>query len=274
MASVRIESDAFADERFDDLAKYAGLADGDHARGKMARLWRQCTIEQSHTLPDDVVTRHLGPEGVDALIKSRLGARAGRNRVRIRGTEGRIEWLQKLRDNGKKGGRPRGSKKPDGFATTEPDGSRPENPLTPSLAPSPSLAPVIPEPPIAPQGGHVSVRLRSVKAPLATEAEIATARKVLESLAQYSGVSYELERAGKPTTNAMLVVHRLREGISEEQLRAINGYCAYASGLGWQDKPEMRQYLRPETLYGPKTINRYLDPARSWFRQQFGEDAA
>lgn len=50
-ASVRIEDEAFADERYDALARAAGLADADHARGKMARLWRQsagsCSIRSA-----------------------------------------------------------------------------------------------------------------------------------------------------------------------------------------------------------------------------------
>ena len=48
-ASVRIEDDAFSDTRYDLLARYGGLADADHARGKMARIWRQCTLEGRHT---------------------------------------------------------------------------------------------------------------------------------------------------------------------------------------------------------------------------------
>lgn len=99
-------------------------------------------------------------------------------------------------------------------------------------------------------------------------------QRVLESLTQYSGVTYQLERNGRPTSNAKLVLDRLRDGVSETELRAINGFCAYPSGMGWRDKPDMRRYLRPETLYGPKTHGKYLDDARAWYRAQFGEDAA
>jgi hypothetical protein len=115
-ASVRIEDEAFSDRRYDRLAREAGLADADHARGKMAVLWRQCTLEQRHILPPEDVMGVLGDDGVRALVASRLGSETPSG-VRIHGTEGRIEWLTRLRKNGKyghlgaehgkKGGRPR-----------------------------------------------------------------------------------------------------------------------------------------------------------------------
>lgn len=124
MPSVRIEDDAFGDLRFDILATEAGLADADHARGKMIRLWRQCTAENVHTLPEAVVVSVLGAHGVSALIVARLGEKTSHG-VRIKGTKGRIEWLANLRKNGQKGGRPVGSKtktkrKPSGFQDPNP----------------------------------------------------------------------------------------------------------------------------------------------------------
>ena len=64
-ASVRIEDEAFSDERYEDLAHFAGLVDADHARGKMIRLWRQCTLEQSHEINPLVAVRFLGPNAVE-----------------------------------------------------------------------------------------------------------------------------------------------------------------------------------------------------------------
>lgn len=150
MTAVRIENEAFSDERYDDLAAAAGLVDADHARGKMARLWRQCTIEQTHTLPNVTVQRVLGPNAVTALEAARLGERVNDTHVRIRGTRGRIEWLKKLRDNGKfgrRGGRPK--KNPRGLSSENPDGHPDGFPsktpltltLTPSLSSSPTPVP-------------------------------------------------------------------------------------------------------------------------------------
>ncbi len=45
-------------------------------------------------------------------------------------------------------------------------------------------------------------------------------------------------------------------------LRYVIAYCA--AERGWADDPKMHGNLRPETLFGPETIWRYLDPARSW----------
>jgi hypothetical protein len=136
-ASVRIEDEAFADERYEDLAHFAGLRDADHARGKMARLWRQCTIEGTETIENHLVIRLLGEGGIDALVKSRLGEKISETHVRIRGTKGRIEWLGRLRENGNKGGRPKGyDNKPKGYGGGKPSGSPNRNPPAPAPAPA------------------------------------------------------------------------------------------------------------------------------------------
>lgn len=157
--SVRIEDEAFADERYEDLAHHAGLADADHARGKMAKLWRQCTLEQTHQLENQMVLRVLGPNGIEALIRARLADRAGDSHVRIRGTRGRIEWLQKLRENGQKGGRPRKSAEPEGEANGKPKGlASGSSELNP---PAPAPAPTIEEedPPIHPADAAIACSL-------------------------------------------------------------------------------------------------------------------
>lgn len=130
MPSVRIEDDAFGDIRYQRLAAECGLADSDHALGKMARLWRQCTAENSYHLDPADVIAVLGPRAVDGLAVARLGSLEG-EKIRIRGTRGRIEWLETLRENGRKGGRPK----------REPSGSLDLNPLAPSPALDPVTAP-------------------------------------------------------------------------------------------------------------------------------------
>lgn len=107
MAAVRTEEEAFADDRYDDLAARAGLADADHARGKMLRVWRQCTIEGTHFVSRDFLARVFPIGGADALIGARLGELQEDDSVRVRGAKGRVEWLTKLRANGRKGGRPK-----------------------------------------------------------------------------------------------------------------------------------------------------------------------
>jgi hypothetical protein len=145
-ASVRVEDEAFSDRRYERLAVEAGLADADHARGKMAVLWRQCTLEQTHVLDDHDVISVLGARGVDALITSRLGERVDGGGIRIRGTKGRIEWLKRLRDNGKhgkSGGRPRKKKNPAGLADDNPKGGPSASPDKTPPAPAPAPAPAL-----------------------------------------------------------------------------------------------------------------------------------
>lgn len=138
-ASVRIEDEAFSDERYADLAEHLGLPDADCARGKMARIWRQCTIETRYALDVRTIERILGPNGVDALVKSRLGESKRDGSVRICGTEGRVEWLDRLRKNGKhgvKGGRPK--KTHQGFANETLGGVENKTPPAPAPAPAPT----------------------------------------------------------------------------------------------------------------------------------------
>lgn len=81
--------------------------------------------------------------------------------------------------------------------------------------------------------------------------------RVLEKLSSYNGVRYTCT-----DEHSRLIVTHLRGGLTELDLRKVAGYCALEL---WRDKPEMHPYLRPETLFGPKTISKYLDPARTWF---------
>lgn len=265
-ARVSIEGAAFSDERYEDLAALAGLADADHARGKMARLWSQCTLENAHVVNNQMVIRVLGSNGIQALIGSRLGEQVDADHVRIKGAKGRIEWLHKLRENGKKGGRPAVNNgavpKPIGY----PIGSRELNPLTLTL--TTALVTDDPEPPISPPsrknlpGNHLVNRqpAKRAKPGAATEPELESVRVVLEKLGQHSGVRY----AGA-TEHSRLIVAQLRGGVTELDLRKVVVYCA--EKLDWKNKPEMQSYLRPETLFGPKSIARYLDAARSWFAE-------
>jgi hypothetical protein len=130
-ASVRIEDEAFGDGRYEHLGQLLGTTKFD-ALGRMSFLWRQCTQENSHVLPESFVRVFVDPE---KLVESRLGERVETG-IRIRGTRGRIEWLAKLRKNGRKGGRPR---KPNGYPNGNQERTRIEpesNPPAPAPAPT------------------------------------------------------------------------------------------------------------------------------------------
>lgn len=84
--------------------------------------------------------------------------------------------------------------------------------------------------------------------------------RVLDKLSARNGVRYS-----GSAEHVRLIVAQFRNGLTEADLRKVIGYCA--DELEWQDKPGMAIYLRPETLFGPKTITKYLDPARAWFEK-------
>lgn len=131
-ASVRIEDEAFSDPRYDVLAKLCLLADADHARGKMAVLWRQCTARGGYVLPASIVVAVLGDLGASALAESTLGEVVSTG-VRICGTRGRIEWLKKLRKNAKKGGDAKAAKRQEVGRTEASKSLPPPFPPTPTL---------------------------------------------------------------------------------------------------------------------------------------------
>ena len=144
-ASVRVEDEAFSDRRYNRLARLAGLADADHARGKLLVIWRQCTIEQRYVLPADDVRDVLGENGAEALVEARLGEFV-EGGIRICGAQGRIEWLEKLRENGRKGGRPKKNQvvsktKTKPITKRKPSGYETNNPPAPAPAPARSHTP-------------------------------------------------------------------------------------------------------------------------------------
>ncbi len=89
--------------------------------------------------------------------------------------------------------------------------------------------------------------------------EIASANTILAKLGEHANIKYSGAGA-----HIDLIVARLRDGLTEHDLRCVTYYCAHPTGKNWATDPKYSQYLRPETLFGPQTIARYLDAARSW----------
>lgn len=92
-----------------------------------------------------------------------------------------------------------------------------------------------------------------------TPAEREAAMRVLVKLSEYSRVTY---RGG--AKHVALIARHLRDGITEPELKAIVALKA----TEWEADPKMRKFLRPETLFGPDTIERYLDPARTEYAEE------
>src|SRR3990167_5411634 len=150
---VNIEAQAFADARFGVLARLLGMSDADHAIGKMARVWLECTARERVTLSAVELEVLFGVANVaDALVDSGLGERVSDTEIRIRGCAGRTDWLARKREagriHGKKGGRPvKGSPFPKTRVTLS-ETQKTETP--PAPAPAPAPAPIqthIPEAP-------------------------------------------------------------------------------------------------------------------------------
>lgn len=134
-ASVRIEDEAFADQRYERLAVLAGLADADHARGKMAKIWRQCTIEKRYVLDELDIQVVFGKDGASHLISARLAEQTD-DGYRIKGTAGRIEWLDDFRAQAENGGKARAA-----TAERGPDGRMLPKPSSPAGQPDRQIYP-------------------------------------------------------------------------------------------------------------------------------------
>ena len=162
MARVNVEQKALTDPRFGRLG--LALVNTDYPEmtidtaqclgvGRMVKVWNACQEQYTYTLTDHDLVVLLGHrDAAKIIVESGLGERAGRGRVRIRGTDGRIEWLENRRvigrENGKKGGRPpKGTTNPDETdvgSRNNPLGSAGETPPAPAPAPAPTSVPVPP----------------------------------------------------------------------------------------------------------------------------------
>jgi hypothetical protein len=140
-APVRLEDAAFGDARIETLGQIAGY-NRYEALGRMAHLWRWCTDRATYVVSEAVVRGCLGPQGVEALLESDLGERV-EGGIRVRGTVGRVEWLDVKRKAGQAGGeasaKQKASTRQAPVKQTPSTSQANANPLT--LSPSLSLSP-------------------------------------------------------------------------------------------------------------------------------------
>lgn len=135
MARVNVEQKALTDSRYNTLGRLIG-ADRHAALGRMILVWNECqereTIWLSRTILDD--TNPDIPDFSSHVIASGLAQEID-GEIRISGAEGRVEWLSKLRNNGKLGGRPKKNQK---VSKRKPSGSSRNNPPAPVPTPAPT----------------------------------------------------------------------------------------------------------------------------------------
>ncbi len=98
-ASVRVEDEAFSDTRFEVLGVLLGTSKFD-ALGRLAYVWRQATAMGVDVLPMKLVAQIID---VAALCESGLGVET-KSGIRIKGARGRVEWLEKKREAGRRNG--------------------------------------------------------------------------------------------------------------------------------------------------------------------------
>jgi len=282
MTRINVDSKMRTDPRFHVAAALLGRSVHE-VRDRVLDVWFACADHRSETIPARWVDIAAGLDGFgEALVKADLAKHAEPDHLRIAGVEERIRYLKdlaaKAKAGGSRSGEVRASKRGKrtvraggsvGFDSVEANASHERNPLSLalSLSPDPALSQIPPNPPL---GGSRSPGKRGAKPDIAPEA-FKQAATVLETLGGYSGVRYTVS-----PVHARLIASRLAEGLTVLDLRKVAWYCARV--LQWGEPPEpgktdMRRFLRPETLYGPQTIARYLDAARSEYRARFKTDA-
>lgn len=94
-------------------------------------LWSTCTDRETAELEDHWIVALFGDGGPDALIRAGLAERTESGKVRVKGTDGRIEWLKTRRESARKGGEARKSQSQ---AKAKPNGSQ----VAPKAKPKPS----------------------------------------------------------------------------------------------------------------------------------------
>ncbi len=260
MARMSIDDKFLRDPRVADLADDLGISRFD-AMGRLLAVFALCYDFERDTLRTSDIDRAAERPGfADAIFAADLAVIA-RGGMRIRGANQRIEYLAGKREAGRVGGansalsRQLASKHPV-QAPRQARGNLPDP--VPDVVPDPAPDRV-PD-----QEKEVVVAARPPRAAKAgpTPAELATVQRVLGKLGERNGVAY-----GGAAAHVKLIVGRLRDGLTEFELRAVIAYCCDE----WLGDDEMRKYLRPETLFGPTTIAKYLDPARARYRDMLAK---
>ncbi len=120
-ASVRVESCVFGDPRFELLGAMLSTSKYD-ALGRMIHIWSYCTDHDTYWVPESILHIYLDNENGPSYMVTAGLAEPALDHVpsssepaldqlyyRIKGTDGRIEWLGKQRRGNSKGGKKRAS---------------------------------------------------------------------------------------------------------------------------------------------------------------------
>lgn len=259
------------DPRITKLAQLVGWSRRETVGCLIVDVWPICYDQREHTISADLVDLAAQFTGfAAAMVSAELATWArGNRKIRVRGAQERIEYLNHKRSAGSVGGINSAKSRAKNSSTDTYGAQARGNPSVPDSASA--SAPVPDDPPeerdSAPDGAPVlSLVTDKPKKPKRsevtyTDAELADVDLVLSKLSDRNGAQYQ--RSKEHTT---LIVGRLRAGFTAWDLRRVIAYCA--DSLGWQDKPDMKPFLRPETLFGPKAMERYVYQARAWMPEE------
>jgi uncharacterized phage protein (TIGR02220 family) len=279
MARMSIDDMFLRDTRVAELGALLGW-NVYEARGRLLDLFAVCYDRKTALL----LPRTVNAAGNDdrlahAMCEVGLAKRTRGEQIRISGAEDRIAYLLSRQQSGRHGGlKAAESKRSVVKQTLDACSSNADskaqatgNPLVPD--PSPDPVPVPDE--VPDQEDSAASRLAGLKSKVdrkfkkPTEAELASVRVVLDKLSEFNTVRYTCS-----DEHTRLIVNQLRKGVTEAELRMIVWNYGYKWGKDSKEFEEMGEYLRPETLFGPKTIAKYLDPSRSAYQRWKAEREA
>lgn len=216
---VRLDNKAFNDPRIKLLGKLCGK-DWVWGLGAMAIIWRHCTEEQAYSMPIAIADALLQDGFAKAMVEAGLAAELSPLEIRIRGTSGRIEWLEERRVAAAKGG---AKTKAKWQAKT---GNSP-GALSLSLSPT---------------------SINTSRDSQAGSEDGTAVSTVISHLNKLTGCHYRNSDA-----TAKYIRGRLGDGYEvKDLLDVIDLKCKEWLGT------EMAKYLRPATLFGPEKFPSYL----------------
>lgn len=273
MARMAIDDSVARDPRITALSGALGWSRRETVGCLILDVWAICYDQETHLVSERMIDLAAGRDGFAKLmIECQLASTHRSGKVQIRGARERIEYLAKKKASGREGGlksgevrrkngkhsfNQRSSKSQASWNPPDPD---PDLDLVPDrdldrdrdLSPDPRAREESESPPPVDSPGLAEVK-RKVDA-----AEAETVRYVLDKLTKRNGVSYTAN-----PEHTKLIISRLHDGYTRDDLCKIIAYCAVE--IGWAESDKFRPNLNPHTLFGDGKITKYIDAARSWF---------
>jgi uncharacterized phage protein (TIGR02220 family) len=246
--------------------------------GTLVAVWQEAYNAKSEVMaPQDIDTAAELDGFAEHLSCPQVAlADALEHGMRLHGVRDRIDYLLLQAERGRKGGH---ISQAHARAYAEQTLERvpsvgqalvkrsPSLPLAPDPPPAPTPDLPLHQPPDQIVGGDllaqgpIAPRVKR-KPGHATQDEREKALRILSKLSERNGIKYQ-----GGAVHVQLIASQLRSGVTEGEMRAIVAMQAEK----WGKSPQMLEYLRPETLFGPRTIAKYLDEAKTKYAEQIDQ---